>query len=268
MIIIIIECNYLLRCALNEDGTEVLLLPVSEELWQADNLPGPKPSKFPQEQVKMILDIAENTMKRTCDEMHLRARVLRKERAVGMYPGGDELVKVYPKGHGSKKLKREALDEVVLRIMDELRAATPPITIPFCAFNGGRDAWIDIGNKKVGVECLQAFLNIPPSQCLHVGDQFLTTGNDIAARFVAPCVWIISPSETEKMLEHILTHMEMETPKSRSGSIGGITPPGSNTNLDALAIGSNEQQNQREFNLRMNNNNSSSTSTFCVYTGN
>lgn len=194
------ECNYLLRCALNEDGTEVVLVPVPEELWQADHLPGPKPSKFPQEQVKMILDIAEKTMNLTCDEMHLRARVLRKERAVGMFPGGDEFAKIHPKGHGSKKLKREALDEVVLRIMDELRTANPPITIPFCAFNGGRDAWIDIGNKKVGVECLQAFLNIPPNQCIHVGDQFLTTGNDIAARFVAPCVWIISPSETEKML--------------------------------------------------------------------
>jgi IMP and pyridine-specific 5'-nucleotidase len=26
---------------------------------------------------------------------------------------------------------------------------------PYCAFNGGGDVWFDIGNKKVGIECLQ-----------------------------------------------------------------------------------------------------------------
>jgi hypothetical protein len=34
---------------------------------------------------------------------------------------------------------------------------------------------------------------------LHVGDQFLNTGNDYAARDVCPCVWIVSPTETRQV---------------------------------------------------------------------
>ena len=29
------------------------------------------------------------------------------------------------------------------------------VTFPFCAFNGVRDAWVDVGNKRVGVQVLQ-----------------------------------------------------------------------------------------------------------------
>jgi IMP and pyridine-specific 5'-nucleotidase len=76
-----------------------------------------------------------------------------------------------PVGHGSKKLKREALDELVLRVTEALRTHQPRITLPYCVFNGGTDAWLDIGNKSVGVAALQAYLNIPQAHCLHVGDQ-------------------------------------------------------------------------------------------------
>ena len=110
-------------------------------------------------------------------------------------------------GHGHKKLKREALDELVLRVMESIRAVEPPLTLPFCVFNGGRDAWLDVGNKKVGVEALQAFFGLDNHQCLHVGDQFLNTGNDLAARETCPCIWITSPRETEKILEHVLKFM-------------------------------------------------------------
>lgn len=34
--------------------------------------------------------------------------------------------------------------------------------------------------------------------------QFLSSGNDYAARQVCPCIWITSPRETEKILEHVL----------------------------------------------------------------
>ena len=45
---------------------------------------------------------------------------------------------------------------------------------------------------------------------MHVGDQFLNTGNDIRARNVAPCLWIISPAETAKVLVHILHECHIE----------------------------------------------------------
>ena len=38
-------------------------------------------------------------------------------------------------------------------------------------FNGGGDAWLDVGNKSVGVACLQAYFDFPSQNCLHVGDQ-------------------------------------------------------------------------------------------------
>ncbi len=80
---------------------------------------------------------------------------------------------VVPNGHGSKKLKFEALNEIVLRALDALRAASPAITLPYCVFNGGRDAWVDIGNKSVGSSSLQHFFGFAASDCLHVGDQVI-----------------------------------------------------------------------------------------------
>ena len=68
----------------------------------------------------------------------------------------------------------------------------------------GGDAWVDVGNKRVGVLVLQSYLGIPPEETLHIGDQFLNTGNDFAARSVCPCVWITSPEETTYILKSIL----------------------------------------------------------------
>lgn len=134
-------------------------------------------------------------------------------------------------GHGSKKLKREALDELVLRVMESIRTAQPPIDLPFCVFNGGRDAWLDVGNKKIGVEALQSFLGLNNHNCLHVGDQFLNTGNDLAARETCPCIWITSPRETEKILEHILKFMGISIPQQGS------------------QVGSDENMRKRSFNV-------------------
>ena len=64
-----------------------------------------------------------------------------------------------------------------MRVLEAVRVKQPPVTLPFCVFNGGRDTWLDVGNKRVGVEALQAFFGLAPSTCLHVGDQFLNTGN-------------------------------------------------------------------------------------------
>ena len=31
-------------------------------------------------------------------------------------------------------------------------------TLPYCAFNGGNDVFVDIGNKSLGLEALMAYL--------------------------------------------------------------------------------------------------------------
>jgi len=51
---------------------------------------------------------------------------------VGIFPGGEEMCVAVPRGHGSKKLKREALEEVVMRVMESIRQHRPAITLPFC----------------------------------------------------------------------------------------------------------------------------------------
>ena len=51
---------------------------------------------------------------------------------------------------------------------------------------------------------LQSYLGVPAVKTLHIGDQFLNTGNDYAARDVCPCIWITSPEETTYILKSIL----------------------------------------------------------------
>jgi hypothetical protein len=67
----------------------------------------------------------------------------------------------------------------------------------------------------VGVEVLQSYLGLDNHRerdgqdnyvcsTLHIGDQFLNTGNDYAARGICPCVWITSPEETTYILKSII----------------------------------------------------------------
>lgn len=84
----------------------------------------------------------------------------------------------------------------------------PPLFVPFCAFNGGHDVWVDVGNKAEGVRVIQSYLDIQSNQCLHIGDQFSISGNDIAARDVSPTLWICNPEETKAVLRSLLRQME------------------------------------------------------------
>lgn len=70
--------------------------------------------------------------------------------------------------------------------------------LPFCAFNGGNDVFIDIGDKSWGVlSCQRYFGGIQASKSLHVGDQFLSIGaNDFKVRpFFLSCLGIVCYSD-------------------------------------------------------------------------
>jgi IMP and pyridine-specific 5'-nucleotidase len=77
--------------------------------------------------------------------------------------------------------------------------------LPFCAFNGGNDVFVDIGDKSWGVRACQGFFQgIDASKTLHVGDQFLSAGsNDFKARLACTTAWIANPTETVQLLEEI-----------------------------------------------------------------
>jgi IMP and pyridine-specific 5'-nucleotidase len=152
------------------------------------------PANWSEEDVTALLDVAERAVKESVEDQSMRGMLIRKKRAIGLVP------------NPGQQMTREALDETVLRCQAELRMMNngKGPQIPFCAFNGGRDVWVDVGNKRVGVEVLGAYMGVEASEVLHIGDQFLNTGNDYAARDICPCIWITSPEETTYVLKTIL----------------------------------------------------------------
>ncbi|KAI9224309.1 IMP-specific 5'-nucleotidase-domain-containing protein [Blastocladiella britannica] len=152
--------------------------------------------------VTALLDVAERVLRATARSMRLPARVIRKSRAVGIIAASPDV-----------KLQREQLDECVLGLQHALAAHTrersgalPPV--PWCAFNGGADCWVDVGNKLIGVKLLCEVLRIESKKVVHVGDQFLSTGNDFAARRGCPTLWIASPQETANAVGELIRLME------------------------------------------------------------
>jgi IMP and pyridine-specific 5'-nucleotidase len=112
-------------------------------------------------------------------------------------------VGIIPKpGH---RFPREALEETVLVAQKILELSVVGRRLPFCAFNGGNDVFVDIGDKSWGVRACQGFFNgIEGGRTLHVGDQFLSAGaNDFKARLACTTAWIANPAETVSLLEEI-----------------------------------------------------------------
>jgi hypothetical protein len=67
--------------------TTATLTYIENDEWQASAFNGPKPHRWSREEVNELLDVAETSMRSTVDDLNLRARILRKERAVGVFPG-------------------------------------------------------------------------------------------------------------------------------------------------------------------------------------
>ncbi len=151
------------------------------------------PANWEEEDIQSLLDISETSVHNAIKDLKIRGKIIRKKRSIGLIPNPNDAI------------PREALDETVLRVHGVLNEHVKGSSkLPFCAFNGGRDVWIDVGNKRVGVDVLASYLGINYRETIHVGDQFLNTGNDFAARSVCPCIWIISPDETTYILKSIL----------------------------------------------------------------
>ncbi|KXT11634.1 hypothetical protein AC579_52 [Pseudocercospora musae] len=180
------EANFLFAYDPNVDCK---LVSVPAEDWQL-----PEMQTWTEENVKALLDVGEAALQHCIDSMNLPVQVLRKTRAVGIFP---------PKG---VKLAREQLEETVLVVQRILEMSDAGQRIPFCAFNGGNDVFVDIGDKSWGVmACQRYFGGIEGGRSLHVGDQFLSAGaNDFKARLASTTAWIANPTETVGLLDEIL----------------------------------------------------------------
>mmetsp|Transcript_26481 Transcript_26481/g.103144 ORF Transcript_26481/g.103144 Transcript_26481/m.103144 type:complete len:405 (-) Transcript_26481:1695-2909(-) len=169
------ECNFLYKCK-----ADYKLEVVRFESFATDEM-----LLWGSHQIVKVLDIAEASLRNGVEEMNLNYQVLRKARGVGLVCSG-------------RSADREQLDELALRAKHDVNEAH--LNIRVCAFNGGQDVWVDIGDKLVGVQALQGYLQCKPEETLHVGDQFLSTGNDIATRRACCTVWVSNPEETDKVL--------------------------------------------------------------------
>ena len=159
-------------------------------------------STWTQTTITTLLDLAEASLRECIHNLDLAAIILRKERAVGIIPSA-------PDYH----FPRESLEETVLVVQKKLEMSEVGKLLPFCAFNGGNDVFVDIGDKSWGVLVCQNFFgsggdkdgeSIRGERTLHVGDQFLSAGsNDFKARVVGTTAWIASPKETVELLDEL-----------------------------------------------------------------
>ncbi|KAK9474754.1 IMP-specific 5-nucleotidase [Dipodascopsis tothii] len=204
------ETNFLFRYSATAGGLEW----IEPESWMVADM-----RAWREDDVREVLDLAEGVLESCVHTMRLRGTVVRKERAVGLVPlpptDAAEAARVAASGfRPASAITREDLEEVVLGVQRRLENTDVGRRIDFCAFNGGSDVWVDIGDKRLGVRTLQAYLgNIPRAQTLHVGDQFASVGaNDFKARLAACTVWIASPAETADMLQRLGGYLDGDVP--------------------------------------------------------
>jgi IMP and pyridine-specific 5'-nucleotidase len=156
------ECNYLFKY----DSKLHRLVSVPNDDYQSLQVKAWNSDKIA---LNAFLDVAYENIKDCSIQMGLadQITIIRKELALGIVP------------REGVTLSRECLDEFALstqrvlknyRLVQERSNPKSP-NIPFCAFNGGSDVWVDIGNKLIGVQLLQEYLQANGHETLHVGDQ-------------------------------------------------------------------------------------------------
>lgn len=215
------EANYLFEF---DPTSEHLLSPVPRDRWLT-----PEMQAWSEDSINRLLDMAEAALRDCVKTMSLPATVMRKDRAVGIIPTDPKV-----------RIPRESLEETVLVVQKTLELSVradmvggpntninnPSVAhhqpgmnrvVPFCAFNGGRDVFVDIGDKSWGVSVCQKWFGgsspadegmIKGDQTLHVGDQFLSAGaNDFKARSVGTTAWIANPAETVELLDELAGFM-------------------------------------------------------------
>lgn len=185
------ESNFLFQL---DTSSEHLLRYIERSEWLL-----PEMQKWTEEDIQALLDVAEKALRECISGMELSAEILRKERAVGIVP---------TTATNARKFTREQLEETVLVTQQVVEMSPAARKLPFCAFNGGNDVFVDIGDKGWGVLACQRYLGgIEGSKTLHVGDQFLSAGaNDFKARLACTTAWIANPGETVQLLDELTTH--------------------------------------------------------------
>jgi len=170
------ECNYLLRV----NPTTYRLEFVPEEAWQT-----PEMLSWDEDDIKDLLDEAQAQLVEGAARLMMPVQLIRKTRSVGVVPTQPTIY--------------EVLEELAISLKHNLVSK-----LPFCAFNGGNDVFVDVGNKSLGLDALMRYLDAYPYEVLHVGDRFSDTGNDTATRDCCSIVWVANPEETGFFIKMLL----------------------------------------------------------------
>ncbi|KAK1974722.1 IMP-specific 5'-nucleotidase [Colletotrichum cereale] len=234
------EANYLFEY---DPSSPHLLAPVPRARWLT-----PEMATWSEADIAALLDVAEAALLDCAKTLNLPATLVRKDRAVGIIPTDpsiripreslEETVLVVQKilelsalgspaqaaGH-SVVVPAAGADPSSSSSSSSSSPSPPPPAaphrrrrrVPFCAFNGGRDVFVDIGDKSWGVTVCQRWFAakagrpeqpIAGKSTLHIGDQFLSAGsNDFKARSVGTTAWIASPAETTELLDDLLARV-------------------------------------------------------------
>jgi len=190
------ECNQLLRCRCVADAVDgarprVVLEELPAEAWKAH-----RGVRWNHASVSALLDAAQGELEERARALRLEVDVVRKERAVGVVASAGS-------ASAAARLTYENLEELALAVQARLGAGGVAGAfggIPYCAFNGGHDVFVDVGNKALGVRTLQSLLGVAQTATVHLGDRFTRTGNDERTRSVASTLWVAGPHETEYLL--------------------------------------------------------------------
>jgi IMP and pyridine-specific 5'-nucleotidase len=110
------ESNFLFRY---DQSAPHMLSFVPREEWMLDEM-----HAWNESDITDLLDVAEASLRECMSNLNLPAMVLRKERAVGIYPLKDQ------------KMHREQLEETVLVAQSMVERSEVGKKLPFCAFNG------------------------------------------------------------------------------------------------------------------------------------
>ena len=251
------EANYLFEMA---PSSPHRLAPVPRERWLTAEM-----AAWSEADILALLDVAESALRDCVRTMNLPAVLVRKDRAVGIVPRDPDVRIARESLEETVLVVQRILELTTLGNHMAPRppsmmptpgggsgtsfsssatatggqpsaAGAPPLSprrsVPFCAFNGGNDVFVDIGDKSWGVTVCQQWFGrggggggggggrggggggggetaIRAENTLHVGDQFLSAGsNDFKARSVGTTAWIASPAETVELLDELADLMQ------------------------------------------------------------
>lgn len=111
------ESNFLFRY---DPSNSVRLAYVPRHEWLLDEM-----VNWNENDITELLDIAESSLRACASNLNMPVAVLRKDRAVGVYPLDR-----------SRPIHREQLEETVLVVQNTVERSAVGARLPFCAFNG------------------------------------------------------------------------------------------------------------------------------------